>query len=343
MMRSVAILGGGAWGTALAAHAARSDLKVRQWVREVEVVEAIKASGRNELFLPGVDLPAGIEPTTDLREAVEGVDWILAVVPTQHARAIYAQLVDILPPLLPVVAANKGIEEGSLMLPIDVIRDELGGGRPLAVLSGPSFAAGVAGSLPTALVAASEDAALRAGVQQAFAASTMRVYTNEDPVGVQVGGALKNVMALAAGILDGLKVGANGRAAMITRGLAEMTRLGVQLGGRAETFAGLAGLGDLVLTATDEQSRNFSVGRRIGSGESLQEILQKSRTVAEGVRTTRAAYSLSQREAVAMPIVQEMHHILYEDGRPRDAVQRLMDRPLIAEHGDYGASEGQDR
>lgn len=340
MMRSVTILGGGAWGTALSAHAVRCGLRVRQWVREPEAAAAINETRCNDLFLPGVELPEGIVATTELADALEGAEWVLSVVPSQHARKIYRSVAGQLPGALPFVAANKGIEEESLMLPIEVMRDELGAVRPLAVLSGPSFASGVAMSSPTALVAASESVELRAAVQNAFASPTMRVYTNEDPVGVQVGGALKNVMALAAGILDGLQVGANGRAALITRGLAEMTRLGVQLGGRAETFAGLAGLGDLVLTATDEQSRNFSVGRRIGSGESLDEILNRSRAVAEGVRTTRAAFALAQREAVSMPIVEQMHHILYENGRPRDAVQRLMDRPLIAEHGEYGASEG---
>jgi len=327
---SIAVLGSGAWGTALAAHCRRGGSVVRQWVREPQVAEEIRR-GENRTFLPGVPLPPGIEATTDLAAVVEDAGILLAVVPCQFARDVYRSLSGALPADLPLVAAAKGIEEGSLMLPVEVIRDELGETRPVAVLSGPSFASDVARGKPTALVAAAEDAALADYLQDRLASAELRIYTNSDPVGVQLGGALKNVVALAAGILDGLGTGPNGRAALITRGLAEMTRLGSRLGGSPATFAGLAGLGDLVLTCTGEQSRNLAVGRRLGRGESLDHILDGATAVAEGIRTARPAHRLAQREAVRMPIVEEVNRVLYEGGNPRDGVQRLMGRPLTSE------------
>jgi len=327
---SIAVLGSGAWGTALAAHCRRGGSVVRQWVREPQVAEEIRR-GENRTFLPGVPLPPGIEATTDLAAVVEDAGILLAVVPCQFARDVYRSLSGTLPADLPLVAAAKGIEEGSLMLPVEVIRDELGETRPVAVLSGPSFASDVARGKPTALVAAAEDAALADYLQDRLASAELRIYTNSDPVGVQLGGALKNVVALAAGILDGLGTGPNGRAALITRGLAEMTRLGSRLGGSPATFAGLAGLGDLVLTCTGEQSRNLTVGRRLGRGESLDHILDGATAVAEGIRTARPAHRLAQREAVRMPIVEEVNRVLYEGGDPRDGVQRLMGRPLTSE------------
>lgn len=330
MAGSIAVLGSGAWGTALAAHCRRGGSVVRQWVREPQVAEEIRR-GENRTFLPGVPLPPGIEATTDLAAVVEDAGIVLAVVPCQFARDVYRSLSAALPGDLPLVAAAKGIEEGSLMLPVEVIRDELGETRPVAVLSGPSFASDVARGKPTALVAAAEDAALADYLQDRLASAELRIYTNSDPVGVQLGGALKNVVALAAGILDGLGTGPNGRAALITRGLAEMTRLGSRLGGSPATFAGLAGLGDLVLTCTGEQSRNLTVGRRLGRGESLDHILDGTTGVAEGIRTARPAYRLAQREAVRMPIVEEVNRVLYEGGDPRDGVQRLMGRPLTSE------------
>ena len=324
------MLGSGAWGTALSAHCRRGGSVVRQWVRESHVAAEIHG-GENRTFLPGVQLPPGIDATTNLAAVVDGAEIVLAVVPSQFAREVYRNLAAFLPADLPLVAAAKGIEEGSLMLPLDVIRDELGPARPVAVLSGPSFAFDVAQGKPTALVAASTDGALADRLQQRLASVELRVYTNADPVGVQLGGALKNVVALAAGILDGLGTGPNGRAALITRGLAEMTRLGIRLGGNPATFAGLAGLGDLVLTCTCEQSRNFTVGRRLGRGESLDQILRDARTVAEGIRTARSAHRLAEREAVRMPIVAEVNRVLYENGDPRDAIHRLMGRPLTSE------------
>ena len=331
---SVAILGSGAWGTALAAHCRRRGADVRQWVHEPDVAAEIRG-GENRTFLPGISLPSGIVAGTELEPVVEGAEWVFAVIPSQFARAVYHELAGCLSAKVPLVAAAKGIEERTLMLPADVIRAELGAQRPIVVLSGPSFARDVACGKPTALVAAAteEDSANR--LQRLVASNVLRVYTNADPVGVQLGGALKNVMALAAGIVDGLGLGPNARAALITRGLAEMTRLGSRLGGNPSTFAGLAGLGDLVLTCTEHQSRNFTVGQRLGQGESLQRILDGATSVAEGVRTVRSARELAQREAVHMPIVEEMHRILHEGGEPREAIQRLMARPLTSERETY--------
>lgn len=331
MAGSIAVLGSGAWGTALAAHCRRGGSVVRQWVREPQVAVEIR-DGANHTFLPDVALPAGIEATTDLASVVAGAEIVFAVVPSQFAREVYRQLAGSLAADQVLVAAAKGIEEGSLMLPVEVIHDELGPAHPVVVLSGPSFASDVAHGKPTALVAASNDSGLADHVQGLLASSELRVYTNQDPVGVQLGGALKNVVALAAGILDGLGTGPNGRAALITRGLAEITRLGSRLGGNPATFAGLAGLGDLVLTCTDGQSRNFTVGRRLGRGESLEQILQHATAVAEGIRTARSAYRLAQRESVRMPIVTEVNRVLYEGADPQEAIQRLMDRPLTSEH-----------
>jgi len=326
----IVILGSGAWGTALAAHCRRGGSEVRQWVREPEVAEQIR-NGENRTFLPTVALPPGIDTTSDLATALDGAALVLAVVPSQFARHVYGQLADRIPRDLPFVAAAKGIEEASLMLPVDVIRDVLGPTRPVAVLSGPSFALDVASGKPTALVAAAVEAGLSDSVQERLASAELRIYTNSDPIGVQLGGALKNVIALAAGIVDGLGMGSSGRAALITRGLAEITRLGCRLGGNPATFAGLAGLGDLVLTCTDGQSRNFTVGRRLGHGESLEAILEGATSVAEGVRTARSVHRLAEREAVHMPIVEEVHRILYRGGAPADAIERLMRRPLKSE------------
>jgi glycerol-3-phosphate dehydrogenase (NAD(P)+) len=232
-----------------------------------------------------------------------------------------------------VVVTTKGIEEVSLDLPLDVAGQELGGAGRLAVLSGPSFAREVALGRPTALVVAAKEPALAARLQRSVSSRELRVYTNQDPLGVQVAGALKNVMAIAVGIADSLGLGANARAALITRGLAEMSRLVLALGGAPNTTAGLAGLGDLVLTCTGELSRNRRVGQRLGLGERLQDILDSSRSVAEGVRTTVAVRALAGQSGVEMPIVHEVHRILHEDGRPHEGLERLLSRPLRSEEG----------
>jgi glycerol-3-phosphate dehydrogenase (NAD(P)+) len=328
----IAIVGGGAWGTALSIHVARNGDAVRLWLREAELVTRMRERHDNPVYLPGVVVPRSVRPFESLGPTLEAAGVVVVAVPSQFARTIYREMSPKLPAGVPVVVACKGIEEETLDLPLEVARDELGRDAQLAVLSGPTFAAEVAEGHPTAVVVASEDEALASQVQERLSSSLLRLYTNTDAVGVQVAGALKNVIAIAVGIGDSLGMGTNARAALITRGLAEITRLGLSLGGRPSTFSGLAGLGDLVLTCTGELSRNRGVGRRIGHGERLQDILAVSRSVAEGVRTTLSARRLARRAGLDLPIVEEVHRILYEDGSPHEALERLMNRPLTSEH-----------
>ncbi len=327
----IAVVGSGAWGTALAVHLAGLGHEVRQWVREPELVDSIGARRENELFLPGIEIPEGVLPTAEIGEAVEGVELVVAAVPSPFARSVYQKTADTLEAGVPLLVVTKGIEEETLALPLQVAAEELGAERPCAVLSGPSFAPEFAAGGPTAVVVASERAELATRLQETFSSETLRLYTNRDPVGVQLAGALKNVVAISAGMADGLGMGLNARAALITRGLAEMRRLGCRLGGEAPTFAGLAGLGDLVLTCTGDLSRNRRVGQALARGETLAAIVGRTRAVAEGVRTARSARSLSRRVGVEMPIVDEVHRILYEGGSMQESLQRLMRRPLTAE------------
>jgi glycerol-3-phosphate dehydrogenase (NAD(P)+) len=332
------VVGGGAWGTALAIHLAGFDLPVRLWVREPEIVEAIRDRRENVAFLPGVRLPDGVVPVDRFDDVAPDLEWVVAVVPSMFAREVYERLAPELPPGLPVVLATKGIEERTLALPLQVARESLGESRPCAVLSGPSFAAEVARGVPTAVVVASRDDELASRVQRRLSGGALRVYTNRDETGVQIAGALKNVIALAAGVADGLGLGLNTRAALITRGLAEITRLGLATGGRPSTFSGLAGMGDLVLTCTGALSRNRSVGQALGRGERLEDVLAASPAVAEGVRTTLSARQLARDVGVEMPIVEEMYRILYDGASPREALSRLMGRPLTAEDDHHAES-----
>ena len=329
----VAIIGGGAWGTALAVHLGRAGRAVRLWIHENDLVTRMLERRDNPAYLPGVRIPDAVVPTSDLGVAVDGAEVVLCAVPSLHARGVYLRLAPLLARDAAVIIATKGIEEDSLELPLEVAADELGEGRKLAVLSGPSFAREVAQGLPTAVVIAARDPQLAARLQRTISSRELRVYTNQDPIGVQIAGSLKNVLAIAVGIADSLGLGTNARAALITRGLAEMSRLVLALGGAASTTAGLAGLGDLVLTCTGELSRNLRVGRRLGRGERLQDILAGSRSVAEGVRTTVAVRALAGRAGVEMPIVQEVYRILHEDGRPQEGLERLLSRPLTSEEG----------
>jgi len=331
--RSIAVLGAGGWGTALSVILAHAGRSVRLWIREEDLVARMIDRRDNPVFLPGVPIPPGVLPTGDLAQALDGVEMLLAVVPSPFARRVYEHARGLIPAGIPVVIATKGVEEGTLALPGEVAREVLGAERPLAFLSGPSFAPEVARGLPTAVVAASTDSILAARVQDLFSGSHLRVYTNADPVGVQVAGALKNVIAIAAGVVDGSAMGRSAVAALITRGLAEMRRLGVALGGKPSTFSGLAGLGDLVLTATGDLSRNRRVGQALGRGERLRDILARTPAVAEGVSTTRSSRELAHRREIEMPIVEEVYRLLYEDGSPHDAVARLMGRRVKAEEG----------
>lgn len=328
---SPAIIGGGAWGTALAIHLAKCGAAPRLWIREDDLVQRMLTRRDNPVYLPGIPVPEAVMPVGSISEAVEGASLLLAVVPSQYARGVYREIAASIDGATPVVVAAKGIEESSLALPLEAASQELGQEQPLAILSGPSFAAELARGTPTVVVIASESAPLSSRLQESLSGGALRIYTSDDPTGVQLAGALKNVIAIAAGIADGLGMGANAQAALITRGLAEIARLGEALGGRAATFAGLAGMGDLVLTCTGGASRNRTLGQRLGRGERLSDIVGSTPSVAEGVRTTRSALALARRERVEMPIVEELHRILFEEGTPQDALASLMARPLTTE------------
>ena len=324
----IGILGGGAWGTALAIHLGGRGVPVGLWIHEEDLVLRMRRRRDNPLYLPGHEVPASVLPTGDVGEAVDGVALVVFAVPSPFARAVHEALAPSLPPGVPVVVATKGIEEGTLLLPTQVAASCLPTGTAVAAVSGPSFAEEVARGVPTAVVAAAEEPSIATAVQARLSGETLRVYTTDDVVGVQVAAALKNVVAIAAGIVDGLGLGHNTAAALITRGLTEMRRLGIAMGASGETFAGLSALGDLVLTCTGSLSRNRQVGQALGRGERLTDVLVRMRHVAEGVGTTRSAWHLARRHEVTMPIVDEVHRILYEDGDPAEAVRRLMTRPL---------------
>lgn len=325
----VAVLGAGSWGTALANLLCGRGLAVRLWAFEPEVVASIARDRENSLFLAGVALHPALEAFGTIAEALAGAELALFVTPSHVARQILGAARPHLPPGVPVVVASKGIETESLETMAGVFAAGLRGAvHPLAFLSGPSFAREVAAGLPTAVTVASDDAATARLAQETFSTETFRVYTTDDVVGVEIGGSLKNVIAIAAGIADGLGLGHNARSALITRGLAEITRLGVALGARAATFAGLAGLGDLVLTCTGDLSRNRSLGMALASGRTLDEIQAGTRTVAEGVRTTVAAVRLAERTGVEMPIATQVHRVLFDRVPPRAALQELMTRSL---------------
>ncbi len=328
----VAVIGAGSWGTALAIHLARAGCKVALWAREPEIVDGVRTRRRNPLFLPEFELPVEVRVTGSLRDAAEGAAAVVFVVPVQFARAVLREVGPHMAGGAPFVSASKGIEVASLARVDEVVAEELAlPADGFVALSGPSFAREVAEGRPTAAVLAGSDAAALADLQRSFSTRTFRFYTAADVVGVELAGALKNVVAIAAGMAEGLQLGQNATAALLTRGLHEIARLGVRLGGREETFRGLAGMGDLVLTCSPGSlSRNRSVGERLGRGEKLPEILA-GREVAEGVPTTRAAAELARRHGVEMPITFTVEAIL--DGRlaPREAVVALMTRSLKEE------------
>lgn len=325
-----AVLGAGAWGTALADLLARNNHDVRIWAFEWSVVETINRLHVNRRFLPGSPLSPRIVACNDLTESLEGAELVVVATPSHVTRDILRRASESISRSMPVVVASKGIEQETLSLMTDVASEELEAATVVA-LSGPSFAAEVAAQQPTAVVVAAVDPAAALLVQSTFSSKYFRAYTHTDVTGVEIGGSLKNVMAVATGIADGLGLGFNARAALVTRGLAEMTRLGVKLGAEAATFAGLAGLGDLVLTCTGTLSRNRSVGVDVGRGIALEQILAERDTVAEGVMTTRSAHALATREGVEMPIVRAVHEVLFEGKSARDAIDALMTRELRTE------------
>lgn len=323
---TAAVIGAGSWGTALALVLHGNGHRVSLWTHEEEVLETVRREGENRIYFPGVPLPADLEVTGSLERALDGAELVISVNPAQFVHEVMGRAAPYVGSDALVVSASKGIEISSrrrmdqvlgALLPESVM-------ERFCVLSGPSFAAEVAKRVPTAVVVASRSLPARLRVQETFSSSRFRVYTNPDVVGVELGGALKNVIALAAGVTAGLGFGHNTLAALMTRGLAEMTRLGVAMGAERETFSGLAGMGDLVLTCTGDLSRNRTVGARLGRGETLEEILADMRAVAEGVRTAPAVQALAREYGVEMPIVEEVNAILEGTRPPLEAVERLM-------------------
>ena len=329
-MSQIAVIGAGAWGTGIAIVLGRKGThRVRLWAHETEVCDSINTRRVNETFLPGRHIPESVTAGNDLASVLDGAQIVVSVMPSQHCRGLFERMRPWLQAHMLVVSATKGLEESSLQRMTEVIAQVLqrNGGAAIGALSGPSFAQEVARGDPTAITIASQDPALLRTVQQEFSDPSFRVYTNSDVVGVELGGALKNIVAIAAGICDGLGLGHNSAAALITRGLAEMTRLVVACGGRTETMAGLAGLGDLVLTCTGGLSRNRSVGVELGRGRKLPEILAGMHgMVAEGIFTTTAAVGLARARSVEMPITEQMHAILHQGKAPRAAIHELMTR-----------------
>jgi glycerol-3-phosphate dehydrogenase (NAD(P)+) len=327
--KTAGVVGAGAWGTALAQLCARAGLGVTLWTREPALATAIGETGRNDLYLPGVDLAPGIRATSDLAD-LASVDLILATTPAQYMGGVLAALAPHLPLDAPVVLCAKGVEQGSLKLMTQVLAETLPQARP-AVLSGPSFAAEVARGLPTAVTLACPDPVLGDALARAFATPAFRPYLTDDLIGAEAGGAVKNVLAIACGVVEGRGLGRSAHAALITRGFAEMTRFGVALGGRAETLAGLCGLGDLVLTCSSPQSRNMSVGLALGRGETLAAALAGKRSVAEGVASAPAVRALGRRLGVEMPISEAVARIVAGEIGVERAIEDLLSRPLKSE------------
>jgi glycerol-3-phosphate dehydrogenase (NAD(P)+) len=333
MTSSIAIIGAGSWGTALSIVLAPRFERVRLWVREQHLVERMIETRVNDIFLPGFHLPENVEPTSGLWSALEDAQTVVGVMPSRFARALYRDMLPHLHPEMRFVSATKGLENGTLLRMSEVARQVIGEKfeTNVAALSGPTFAREVARGEPTALVISSQDSALTAIIQKEFSGPTFRLYANDDPTGVEIGAALKNIIAIGSGICQGLGLGNNTFAALITRGLAEITRLAVAMGGRPRTLSGLAGLGDLVLTCTGELSRNRSVGIELAKGRTLEEIVTSMTMIAEGVETTGAAVDLALKFDVDLPIIQQMDSILRGGRSPREAIRELMERTLKSE------------
>ena len=328
-MSYFAVIGAGSWGTSLANHLAQKGHDVSLWAHEKEVVEEINGRYINSIYLPGIHLSDNIRATDSLEHALKNSRFVLNVVPSQFARPVFNKAAEFIPKDAIVISASKGIEHGTLMTLSSILKDITG--RQVAALSGPSFAEEVAKRLPTAVTIAADNRETRILLQDVFSSEYFRVYTSHDITGVQLGGALKNVMAIASGISDGLGLGSSARAALITRGLAEMTRLGVVMGAEEKTFSGLSGLGDLVLTCTGRLSRNYSVGFKLGSGERLPDILSNMKTVAEGIATSKSAFELAKKHNVEMPIVEQIYLVINDGKNPGEAVKQLMNRSLKSE------------
>ncbi|MBI4653775.1 MAG: NAD(P)-dependent glycerol-3-phosphate dehydrogenase [Nitrospirae bacterium] len=328
-MGHIAVIGAGSWGTTLASLIVEKGYEISLWAYEKEVADEINSSGTNNTYLLNIALPKNLKATNSLENAFRGARYILNVVPAQFTRVVFKEAAKFIPKDSVIVSASKGIEKGTL-LTVSMILKELSG-HEAAVLSGPSFAKEVIKKLPTAVTVATNNHDAGLHIQKLLNTDYFRVYTHDDILGVELGGALKNVIAIASGISDGLRLGFNARASLITRGLAEVTRLGVAMGAKEKTFRGLSGLGDLVLTCTGPLSRNYSVGVKLGQGLKLKNILSDMSMVAEGVSTVDAAYDLSKKYNVEMPIVEQIYKVVNEGKNPADAVRELMRRSLRPE------------
>ena len=333
-MSRIIVLGSGAWGTAIALSLhRRGGHEISLWAHSPDVVEMLQTRRVNEIYLPGFELPAGIEVTGAYEKALAAAEIVLGVMPSAHAREMYRAMRPHLEPHAVFVSATKGLEPATHVRISEVIAAEIvQDPHPrIAVLSGPSFAVEVARGNPTVVVLASADASIAAEMQKEFSGPTFRLYTNDDVIGTEIAGAVKNVIAIAAGVCTGLGLGTNATAALVTRGLAEMTRLAVALGGRRDTIAGLAGVGDLILTSTGALSRNRFVGIELGKGRELREILGATRMVAEGIGTTAATLELARRAGIEMPITEQVQAVLTAGRVTRDAIRELMERRLKQE------------
>jgi glycerol-3-phosphate dehydrogenase (NAD(P)+) len=325
----VSVIGAGAWGTTLSILLAEKGQRVTLWVYEKELVPEMQEFRENRRFLPGFQLPETVEISAEI-QAVKDSEICFFAVPTQFLRAITKLSAKNIGPLAVVVSASKGIEERSLKLPLEILREELESDK-LCALSGPNLSSEIARGLPAATVAASEKKEAARAVQESLMLERFRVYTNTDVIGVQLGGALKNVIAIAAGVADGLNLGDNAKAGLMIRGIAEITRLGVSLGARAETFAGLSGMGDLITTCSSRLSRNHFVGEQIARGRKLDDVLREMKDVAEGVPTAAAARALGRQNQVALPITEEVYQVLYRGKDPYRAISDLMTRSATSE------------
>lgn len=328
-MSYIAVIGAGSWGTTLSCLLAEKGYDVSLWAFEKDLVDEVNRTGINSMYLPDITLPPGLKVTSNIEDATKQARYILNVVPTQFVRSVFTEAVSYISKDAVIISASKGIEQRTLLTVSSILKEI--SSRQVAVLSGPSFAQEVIKRFPTAVTLATEDPSTGLLLQEIFNTSYFRVYTHTDILGVELGGALKNVIAIASGSSDGLGLGYNARAALITRGLAEIMRLGRAMGADQRTFSGLSGLGDLVLTCTGPLSRNYSVGVSLGKGMKLNDILSATKSVAEGVATALSAFELSQKHSVEMPIVEQVYKVLYKDKEPATAVRILMDRSLKSE------------
>ena len=332
MINTLAIIGAGGWGTALSIALARNAETIRLWVYEADLCESLRQTRTNGLYLPGFLIPPNVTPTGEMQAALDGAAVVILAVPSRHMRAVCREMTSCARPGQVFLSAAKGLERGTLLRMSEVIRESLGNvAQQLGVLSGPTFAREVAHGLPAALVVASEDESLAVAMQQQLSTPSFRLYTNNDVIGVELAGAVKNVIAIAAGVCEGTGLGTNAIAAVVTRGLAEMTRLACACGARRETLTGLAGLGDLVLTCTGPLSRNRSTGVELGRGRSLQDIVSSTHMAIEGIPTASATLELARRHGLAMPITEQVHAMLHGNVTPQQALRELMDRSLKPE------------